>query len=240
MTKSDEFHHIPHPPVPSLGDDVHAHLHHHPHHPQGGLPHTKNEHLGDTLTELLLELERETEHGHPEPRLLHHGTPPHHHHPDQLQTLFTLLQESPDKESIAGDSESLAEVPDCNDCVEHEERPLPEDAEHPPIITTEELPAPPGCRSIATTTCHKVPYMVANKVPYETCELVPSVKCHLVLKKVAELECTPVVEEECNDFAKEIPYLVGEEQCEEVFFDDCFEVGPYLARCSIKIFSCSD
>ena len=108
---------------------------------------------------------------------------------------------------------------------------MPEDKEHPPIITTEELPAPPGCRSIATTTCHKVPYMVANKVPYETCELVPSVKCHLVLKKVAELECTPVVEEECNDFAKEIPYLVGDEECEEVFFDDCFEVKVHLNPC---------
>ena len=73
--------------------------------------------------------------------------------------------------------------------------------------------------------------MVANKVPYETCELVPSVKCHLVLKKVAELECTPVVEEECNDFAKEIPYLVGDEECEEVFFDDCFEVKVHLNPC---------
>lgn len=102
--------------------------------------------------------------------------------------------------------------------------PLPNDDVHPPIITTEELPAPYGCRSIATKTCHKVPYMVANKVPYETCELVPSVKCHLVLKKVAELECTPVVDTECNDFSKEIPYLVGEEECEEVIFDDCFEI----------------
>merc|ERR1711974_184363 len=90
--------------------------------------------------------------------------------------------------------------------------------------TTEELPAPPGCRSIATKTCHKVPHIVANKVPYETCEFVPSVKCHLVLKKVAELECVPVVEEECNDFAKEVPYLVGEEECEEVVYDDCFEI----------------
>merc|ERR1711974_298472 len=45
-----------------------------------------------------------------------------------------------------------------------------------PVITTEELPAPPGCRSIATTTCHKVPYKKSTKVPYETCELVPSVK----------------------------------------------------------------
>ena len=66
---------------------------------------------------------------------------------------------------------------------------------------------------------------MANKVPYETCEFVPSVKCHLVLKKVAELECVPVVEEECNDFAKEVPYLVGEEECEEVVYDDCFEVS---------------
>ena len=66
---------------------------------------------------------------------------------------------------------------------------------------------------------------MGNKVPYETCEFVPSVKCHLVLKKVAELECVPVVNEECNDFAKEIPYLVGEEECEEVVYDDCFEVS---------------
>ena len=69
---------------------------------------------------------------------------------------------------------------------------------------------------------------MANKVPYETCEFVPSVKCHLVLKKVAELECVPVVEEECNDFAKEVPYLVGEEECEEVVYDDCFEVSAYI------------
>ena len=73
-----------------------------------------------------------------------------------------------------------------------------------------------------------MPHIVANKVPYETCEFVPSVKCHLVLKKVAELECVPVVEEECNDFAKEVPYLVGEEECEEVVYDDCFEVSAYI------------
>jgi hypothetical protein len=93
-----------------------------------------------------------------------------------------------------------------------------------PVITTEQLPAPPGCRSIATTTCHKVPYKKSTKVPYETCELVPSVKCGLVLKEVAELDCKPVIEEECNDFAKEIPFLVSEEECEEVFFDECLEI----------------
>ena len=98
------------------------------------------------------------------------------------------------------------------------------DADGAPVITTEELPAPPGCRSIATTTCHKVPYKKSTKVPYETCELVPSVKCGLVLKEVAELDCKPVIEEECNDFAKEIPFLVSEEECEEVFFDECIEV----------------
>ena len=98
------------------------------------------------------------------------------------------------------------------------------DAGGAPVVTTEELPAPPGCRSIATTTCHKVPYKKSTKVPYETCELVPSVKCGLVLKEVAELDCKPVIEEECNDFAKEIPFLVSEEECEEVFFDECLEV----------------
>ena len=75
-----------------------------------------------------------------------------------------------------------------------------------------------------------MPHIVANKVPYETCEFVPSVKCHLVLKKVAELECVPVVEEECNDFAKEVPYLVGEEECEEVVYDDCFEVSQQFSQ----------
>ena len=72
-----------------------------------------------------------------------------------------------------------------------------------------------------------MPHIVANKVPYETCELVPSVKCHLVLKKVAELQCVPDVDKECNDFAKEIPYLVQEEECEEVVYDDCFEVSLF-------------
>ena len=96
---------------------------------------------------------------------------------------------------------------------------------HPPVITTEELPAPYGCRAIATKTCNKVPYVVADKVPYETCKLVPSVKCHLTLKNVAELECTPVISEECNDFAKEVPYLIVEEECEEIVYDDCVEVN---------------
>ena len=61
-------------------------------------------------------------------------------------------------------------------------------------------------------------------MPQETCEVVPSVECRLVLEEVAELSCTPEVYEDCEDFVKEIPYLASEEECEEVFFDDCFEV----------------
>ena len=50
------------------------------------------------------------------------------------------------------------------------------------------------------------------------------------LEKVAGLECTPTVNEECSDFAKEIPCLVGEEECEEVVYDDCIEVR-LLGKC---------
>ena len=87
--------------------------------------------------------------------------------------------------------------------------------------TTEEL----GCQTITTTTCQKVPaYRKSTKVPYEYCEVVPSIKCSLVLKEVAELSCTPEVYEYCEDFVKEVPYLASEEECEKVFFDECFEV----------------
>ena len=103
----------------------------------------------------------------------------------------------------------------------------PLNADGAPFVTeesTEELPAPPGCRSIATTTCQKVPYKKSTKVPFETCELVPSVKCRLVLKEVAELSCTPEVYEYCENFVKEVPYLVAEEECEEVLDEECYEV----------------
>jgi hypothetical protein len=32
------------------------------------------------------------------------------------------------------------------------------------------------------------------------------------------------VYEECNDFEKKIPFLVPEEECEEIFYDECQEV----------------
>ena len=93
-----------------------------------------------------------------------------------------------------------------------------------PSTFVRELPAPPGCRSIVTKTCNRVPFTVAHKVPYEKCEMVPGVKCHLELEKVAQLECVPVVDEECNDFAKKVPYQDEEEECEEVIYDECVEV----------------
>ena len=95
---------------------------------------------------------------------------------------------------------------------------------HPSIVTTHELPSEPGCRSLATKTCYKIPIIVPKKVPSETCKDVPDVECVTVLKDVPELECTPEPYEECNDLAKDVPYLETEEECEEISFDDCVEV----------------
>ena len=40
--------------------------------------------------------------------------------------------------------------------------------------------------------------------------------------------CVLEVMEECNDFSKEIPFLVDEEECEEVVFDECVEVSEKI------------
>ena len=72
--------------------------------------------------------------------------------------------------------------------------PTPAEAEHehPPLVTTYELPQQyPGCRSIATKTCHKLPNVVDKKVPRERCRDVPDIECFNVLKEVPELECIP-------------------------------------------------
>ena len=101
---------------------------------------------------------------------------------------------------------------------------LPHDPLYPPIITTHELPAPPGCRSIAIKECHKIPVIVPKKVPYEVCTKVPDIDCVTTLKTVPELECVPEVLRECDDIEKKVPYLVPEEECEEVAFDECVTV----------------
>ena len=95
----------------------------------------------------------------------------------------------------------------------------------PPVATTFELPPQdPGCRSIATKTCEKIPRIITRKVPHEICKKVPDIECFNVIKEVPELECVPEPYQECNDVAKKIPYLEPAEECEEIFYDDCIEV----------------
>ena len=97
-------------------------------------------------------------------------------------------------------------------------------APFPPRVTTYELPAPPGCRTLATKECHSLPVFIPQKVPVSVCQPIPDIDCVRVLKSVPELMCTPEAYKECNDFEKKIPYLEEEEECEEVVFDECFEV----------------
>ena len=179
-----------------------SHSHQHQHGPVAG-----EKHLEETLADLIS-----------------HLTHSHASEPPLPKPLLSLLKLEPEKEEPRTKllHSGPVEVPLDAGHEGHVGELV--DAVGAPVVTTEELPAPPGCHSIATTTCRKVPYKKKTKVPYETCELVPSVKCGLVLKEVAELDCKPVIEEECNDFAKEIPFLVQEEECEEVFFDECIEV----------------
>ena len=103
--------------------------------------------------------------------------------------------------------------------------PPPPPPPHPPVVTTFELPPHhPGCRSIATKTCEKIPRIIAKKVPHEICRKVPDIECFNIIKEVPELECVPEPYEECSDVAKNIPYLEPAEECEEIFYDDCIEV----------------
>ena len=37
----------------------------------------------------------------------------------------------------------------------------------PPLITVEELPSEPGCRTLATKTCYKTPIVINKKVRHE-------------------------------------------------------------------------
>ena len=94
-----------------------------------------------------------------------------------------------------------------------------------PIQSSYEVPSPPGCRSIATKNCHQIPIVVAKKVPYSECFPVPTLDCGLVLRSVPELDCTPLIKEECKKEANDIPFIVNEEQCEQVVYDECQEVG---------------
>jgi len=94
----------------------------------------------------------------------------------------------------------------------------------PPEIFQEEIPAPPGCRSLVTQKCRKVPIPRVKKVPDEKCEEVPGVKCYLELVDVHEPVCKLVPMEECVDELLETPFLTVEEECEDVAKLVCTEI----------------
>ena len=53
----------------------------------------------------------------------------------------------------------------------------------------------------------------------------PGVACHLELEMVETPKCYPVPVEECDDILKEIPFLVTEEECNNVPKLDCNTVS---------------
>ena len=62
------------------------------------------------------------------------------------------------------------------------------------IIECQEVPAPPGCRTVVTQSCRKVPVEVQRKLPDEKCEEVPDIVCHLELEKYEVL----IIVDICN------------------------------------------
>ena len=97
-----------------------------------------------------------------------------------------------------------------------------------PLVAHRELPSPPGCRSIVTQKCEKVPVKINRKLPDETCEEVPDIVCHLELESYEEPVCQNVAIEECEDVYKEIPFLVDDEKCEDIPRLECQEVSLIL------------
>ena len=83
-----------------------------------------------------------------------------------------------------------------------------------------------------------MPEVYAKKVPREESKEVPGVACHLVLEQVETPKCYPVPVEECDDILKEIPYLVEDEECNQVPRLDCNVVSTalpqYPNRCPTK------
>ena len=78
---------------------------------------------------------------------------------------------------------------------------------------------------MVTQKCHKVPERYTKKTPEDVCREVPDVECHLELEKVEEPNCYNTPVEECEDEYKEVPFLVDDEECEDVPRLDCTEVS---------------
>ena len=62
-------------------------------------------------------------------------------------------------------------------------------------------------------------------MPTEECKEVPGVACHLELVMEETPKCYPVPVEECDDILKEIPYLVEDEECNNVPKLECNTVS---------------
>jgi len=137
-------------------------------------------------------------------------------------------QENQTKSDTLGESltpaESFLSTPAVIIGVPLEAGPSSPDLQLPPVVSVEELPSEPGCRTLATKTCHKTPVIINKKVPFETCRSVPDVECHTILRPVPDIECVPEPYIECNDIAVDIPFLEPAEECEEIVFDDCVEI----------------
>lgn len=170
------------------------------------------------------------------------------------QVLSSVLEKNQELELVKG---SIKQPRSVGQQFELAVTPGPPGPVPPPALaattSTHELPAPPGCRSIATKKCIKLPTAVPRKVssldqliysintylqvPYEVCSLVPDVDCVSVLKRVPELQCTPEVYKDCNDIEKKIPYLEEEEECEQVTFDECRTVSEISYLVSLVNYS---
>lgn len=66
----------------------------------------------------------------------------------------------------------------------------------PPLITVEELPSEPGCRTLATKTCYKTPIVINKKVRHETSQPPPRAsqvwqcnRCKIVALESSQFIC---------------------------------------------------
>ena len=88
---------------------------------------------------------------------------------------------------------------------------------------------------MVTQKCHKVPERYTKKIPEDICREVPDVECHLELEEVEEPNCYNTPVEECNDEYKEVPFLVDDEECEDVPRLECTEVRVHNLENASKV-----
>ena len=97
------------------------------------------------------------------------------------------------------------------------------------------ITAPPSCKPVPKEICHKIPQVVPRKVSHEVCHPVPTSHCGYVLEMEPEVKCAPHPVETCKDEAREAPYIVEQQECEQVVYDECQEVTKKYYHTSIPI-----